>query len=449
MEDTVIVEDEAVEPVLTPAERVDGIRRLAESLRVLAQWCPQKPSPKQLQFLLDPTPTQLYGGAVGGGKSVAMLMGALQGVNKAAWRALVLREDLTDLELSGGMIDIAKTWARKCGWVEYGVRWVHTGKRWVFPSGAILQFGYAAGGQHSRYLGSEWDYIGWDEAVLSSQVALREVASRLNRGGSKHLPQRFRMGSNPGNIEGRSHKYLYDEFVTRQSEGRFMPSYLTDNPGIDADKYLLRLKDSLTTERYRQLVEGEWLPDWSPSAVWEKRDIHFVDCHPSHVRGWCIGVDPSASGGEDADECGIVVAALTDYGLHVTEDLSMRAKPSVWSAVVADRARALGATVYVEANLAASAERLEESTDGDQEYNLPGVRTVRVYVRGAKQLRHAPLAIACRVKDITFAPSLEGGELVRQMLTWSPLLRGKHSSPDRIDAVVALRQGTQSNTVYV
>lgn len=449
MEDTAIVEDEAVEPVLTPAERVDGIRRLAESLRVLAQWCPQKPSPKQLQFLLDPTPTQLYGGAVGGGKSVAMLMGALQGVNKAAWRALVLREELTDLELSGGMIDIAKTWARECGWVAHGVRWVAQAKRWEFPSGAHLQFGYAAGGAHTRYLGSEWDYVGWDEAVLSNDVALREVASRLDRGGSKHLPQRFRMGSNPGTIDGRSHKYLYEQFVTRKNEGRFLHSDLTDNPGIDAEKYLLRLKDSLTRERFRQLVEGEWLPDWSPSAVWEAEDIRFVDCHPSHFNGWAIGVDPSASGGDDADECGIVVAAVTDYGLHIVEDLSMRGKPSVWAAVVADRARQLHATVYVEGNLAASAERLEESTAADDEYDLPGVETVRVNVRGAKQLRHAPLAMECRQGKVTFAPGLEGGELVRQMLTWSPLLRGKHSSPDRIDAVVALRQGVQANTVYV
>ena len=418
--------------------------RLLRSLKTIAQWCPVKPSePKQLRFLLDPASSQLFGGAAGGGKSVALCMGALSGVHDPKWAALLLREELTSAELAGGIIDIMQQWSIEAGWEASGVKWDGQNSKWKWPNGAVIQFGYAKGGNHTRYLGSAWDFVGWDEAVLSSETALREVQSRLDRGRAD-MPARFRAATNPGTVAAQSHDYLYREFVDRAAEGRYLPSLLTDNPGIDHQRYLARLRDSLTAERYAALVHGTWEAEWVAGASWDPEDIHYVDPADVDGWGWVLMIDPSASGGPDADECGALLAMIDEAGMVIMEDLSRRERPAVWAERLAQVAREHNARVLIESNLAGSVDRLTEATDREPDEPIDvdlspwGVVVERVPVRGAKQMRHVPVARLCRQGRIRFSESLRGGPLVRQMLTWVPSATGtrkKHGSPDRVDAL--------------
>lgn len=418
---------------------------LVHLLAAVQAWCPIKPSPKQLKLLLDPRPSLLFGGAAGGGKSSGLLMLALSVVETPNAAALIIREDLTDMKIAGGLIDLAHQWAREAQWKQRGAKWDGGEHKWTFPSGAVIQFGYAAGGTWTRYLGSAWDLVLWDEAVLSDENAIREVASRLDRT-TTGLPSRLRLASNPGAEGAKSHRYLFDSFV---NQGLLLPSFVSDNPGIEAERYLIRLREALTADRFRQLADGEWRAVWTPGAGWDPEDVHFVQRDEiGEVWQWVIGLDPSASGSPAADECGIILAALTADRLVVCEDHSFRARPAVWAEHVAALATEYGATVYVEKNLAGSVDRLEDTLDQiDVGALLPLVPVIGVSVRGSKELRHAPVARASRRQEIVFAEQLRDSELVRQMQTWVPTLRGKHSSPDRVDALTMCAHAIGTITV--
>ena len=69
----------------------------ALSLHLPDQYVPWTPSPHQSAFLLVPTKEAFYGGAAGGGKSIALLMGALQYVDQPGYNALLLRKTFKDL----------------------------------------------------------------------------------------------------------------------------------------------------------------------------------------------------------------------------------------------------------------------------------------------------------------------------------------------------------------
>src|SRR5687767_4859180 len=59
------------------------------------------PSLKQAYFLTLPVEEALFGGAAGGGKSSALLAGALQDVDQPKYAALILRRTFADLKLPG------------------------------------------------------------------------------------------------------------------------------------------------------------------------------------------------------------------------------------------------------------------------------------------------------------------------------------------------------------
>lgn len=72
--------------------------------------CPLRPSPRQEAFLRLPDREVFFGGAAGGGKSFALLMAALQYSDVPGYHALLLRRSLSELSLSGGLIDLAEQW---------------------------------------------------------------------------------------------------------------------------------------------------------------------------------------------------------------------------------------------------------------------------------------------------------------------------------------------------
>lgn len=87
----------------------------------------------------------------------------------------------------------------------------------------------------------------------------------------------------------------------------------------------------------RQEIEAELLHD-NPFALWRREAIEAtrVTVAPRQFRRIVVAVDPPASSGAGADECGIIVAGRgADGDAYILADLTLaRASPARWGAVV-------------------------------------------------------------------------------------------------------------------
>lgn len=231
------------------------------------RWCPHDPHPKQAEFLALEDREALYGGAAGGGKSDALLMGALEHVDVPGYAAILFRRTHRDLALPGALMDRAHGWLG-----QTAAKWSELDKTWTFPSGATVSFGYLDGPQdHHRYQSAEFQYVGFDELSQFHERQYTYLFSRLRRLKGVGLPIRMRAATNPGGI---GHEWIQSRWgipeeidfsAIYEHDGRtFLPARLDDNPSIDQDEYdeTLRKLDGIT---YQQLRHGRWVRD--PSGL--------------------------------------------------------------------------------------------------------------------------------------------------------------------------------------
>ena len=272
------------------------------------KYIPHEPSPKQRAFLKLACREGMFGGAAGGGKSDALLMAALQGIDIPNYSAILFRKTLQDLKLAGALMDRAHLW-----WDKTDVAWNSDDKVFTFPTGARIGFGYLDGPRdHLRYQSSEYHFIGFDEASQFPQNQYLYLMSRLrrNKDFAKWLPMRLRGGTNPGGIghEWIKNRYRIPDDGTKDiidiyQKGKlvrsFVPSLAIDNPGLDVEDYLGQLSelDPITRD---QLEKGRWISDGAGLVYYCYRPEHCnVDCLPMDVphSEWCyvLGMDYAAS----------------------------------------------------------------------------------------------------------------------------------------------------------
>ena len=234
-------------------------------------FCPEEPSLTQKVFLRTNSLEGLFGGAAGGGKSSALLMSALQYVDIPGYSAILFRRTYADLALPGALMDRFKSWMENFD----DIHWNANSYVATFPSGARVSFGYLNNtNDYLRYKGSEFQFIGMDEVTEIRESDYRYMFSRLRRPASGPLaqvPLRMRAASNP------APNWVRQRFIVEGMEqGRiFVPSKLTDNPGIDADSYRQALQALDPIER-RRLEEGDW---WSTTlgTLFERENIIIID----------------------------------------------------------------------------------------------------------------------------------------------------------------------------
>jgi predicted phage terminase large subunit-like protein len=234
-------------------------------------FCPEEPSINQKVFLRTNSIEALFGGAAGGGKSSALLMSALQYVDVPSYSAILFRRTFADLSLPGALMDRFKSWAS----LYDDIHWNNNSFQATFPSGARISFGYLNNtGDYLRYKGSEFQFIGMDEVTEIRESDYRYMFSRLRRPASGPLssvPLRMRSASNP------APNWVRQRFIVEgKTEGRiFVPSKLTDNPGIDAVSYRQALQALDPIER-RRLEEGDW---WSTTlgTLFDRTSMVIVD----------------------------------------------------------------------------------------------------------------------------------------------------------------------------
>jgi predicted phage terminase large subunit-like protein len=239
--------------------------------------CPLTPTPRQEAFLRLLDPEVFYGGAAGGGKTIALLMAAAQYTDVPGYDALLVRPTLAELERPGGLLDLAHAWfaGTKAAWVGDKRVYRFPGPGRSGADGASLWFSYLDGqADVARYAGSSFSLLGFDELPQLDELTyhrmrrvLRQATNKPNLARSPDgltladVPIRIRATGNPG---GPYHDWIKRYFVdpaSRQPGVVYLASRWDDNPYLDRDAYLEQLIHLPPAERER-LINGDWdIPD--------------------------------------------------------------------------------------------------------------------------------------------------------------------------------------------
>jgi predicted phage terminase large subunit-like protein len=358
-------------------------------------FCPEEPSITQRVFLRTNSIEALFGGAAGGGKSSALLMSALQYVDIPGYSAILFRRTFADLSLPGALMDRFKSWIANYD----DVHWNNNSFIATFPSGARISFGYLNNsGDYLRYKGSEFQFIGMDEVTEIRESDYRYLFSRLRRpagGPLSEVPLRMRAASNP------APNWVRQRFIVegKQENRIFVPSKLTDNPGIDADSYRQALQALDPVER-RRLEMGDW---WSTTlgTLFERESVIILDNNEVPpltssarvVRYWDLAATEPTNSYPDPDYT-VGTLMLFDQGIAYVLDVKrFRLKGEKVEQKIAQTAYEDGVTVPIrmEQEPGSSGKAL---MDQYARYVLPGYDFEAYRSTGDKVTRARPFAAA-------------------------------------------------------
>jgi len=198
-------------------------------------------------------------------------------------------------------------------------------------------------------------------------------------------------------------------------------------------KHLARSFLTAVVARYRgtvlgrQELEGELIEDL-PGALWT-RDMFRRDDGTERGR-IVVAVDPPATSGAGADGCGIVVAARTDTGAVVLEDLTLKpAAPIAWATRAVRAFHDHGADCIV-----AEVNQGGEMVKAVLAQVDPGAPVRTVHATRGKWLRAEPVAALYAQGRVLHAAGLTA--LEDEMCAFGVDGMSEGHSPDRLDAAV-------------
>lgn len=349
-------------------------------------YIPLKPTSKQLAFLLLPCLEALFGGAGGPGKSVALLMAALQYVDTTGYSALLIRKTFSDLSLPSALMDVAQVWL-----ANTDARWSEIEKSWKFPSDATLTFGYLDNIKDKfRYQSAMFQFIGFDELTQFPESDYTFMFSRLRRSAGSDIPIRMRAASNPGNI---GHDWVKIRFMGVDHPDRiFLSAKIADNPHLDIEEYRKSLAELDPITR-RQIEDGDWTARHGGSKF-RREWFEIVDAAPADaisVRCWDMAATESKIGKDPDWTVGLRLSRTANNVLYVTDVRRMRGTPNATEQLLEQTATLDGKNVKI---------RME------QEPGSSGIKAVDDYRRrvlmghdftgtpstGSKELRANPVA---------------------------------------------------------
>jgi predicted phage terminase large subunit-like protein len=286
------------------------------------------PWPTQLEFLNLDAEEALFGGAAGGGKTDAAIMGALQYVDRPNYSAAIFRRQKADFSMPTSILERTRSWLQGTA-----AQWDEKMHGFRFPSGATLHFGWGRtlNDITTRYQGLEFHYLYFDELTQWPERLYLYLFSRTRKEAKSTIPVRVRAGTNPGGV---GHQWVKRRFVenakhvtkgtdvrtdikmrkrginlptprvyvsppsteavalakelgTKPQGAYFVPSFKEDNPALDITDYKSKLLRLQATER-AQLDEGDW--DAVASGGWFQHGwFHIIPAPPAGVqwvRSW-------------------------------------------------------------------------------------------------------------------------------------------------------------------
>jgi predicted phage terminase large subunit-like protein len=358
-------------------------------------YCPEQASITQKVFLRTYGLEALFGGAAGGGKSSALLMSALQYVDVPGYSAILFRRTYADLSLPGALMDRFREWMKNYD----EVTWNNNSYTATFPSGARISFGYLNNtNDYLRYKGSEFQFIGMDEVTEIRESDYRYLFSRLRRPASGELakvPLRMRCASNP------APNWVRQRFIVEGKEtGRiFVPSLLTDNPGIDADSYRQALSALDPVER-RRLEEGDWwsttlgtMFDRTSFVLIDPVEVPQVSTSARAVRFWDLAATEPSPSYPDPDWTVGTLMLFDQCIAYVLDVRKMRGKGDKVEQFIAQTAAEDGhaVTIRMEQEPGSSGKAL---VDQYARYVVPGYDFQGIRSTGDKLTRARPFAAA-------------------------------------------------------
>lgn len=360
-----------------------------------APHCPESPSLTQKVFLRTYSLEALFGGAAGGGKSSALLMSALQYVDVPSYSAILFRRTYADLALPGALMDRFLMWIGQTD----DVRWNANSYTATFPSGARITFGYLNNAQdYLRYKGAEFQFIGMDEVTEIREADYRYMFSRLRRPASGPLskvPLRMRCASNP------APNWVRQRFIVEgKSENRvFVPSFLADNPGIDAESYRQSLQALDPIER-RRLEEGDWwattlgsLFDRESVVIIDSNEIPQLSAQTRAMRFWDLAATEPSNVTPDPDWT-VGTLMMFDQGISYILDVKrVRARGEKVEQLIAQTAYEDGPTVAIRMEMEPGSSG-KALVDQYARYILPGYDFLGMRATGDKVTRARPFAAA-------------------------------------------------------
>jgi predicted phage terminase large subunit-like protein len=324
-----------------------------------------RPTKRQTQFLGCPAFETLYGGAASGGKTEAIVLGALRWVGESSYRALIMRR--TFPELNRDIVPLSMEYYPVAGG-KY-----HVGdKVWRFPSGAVIEFGHAEGeGDVQHFKGVEVQYLAFDELTSFTEKQYRYLLSRARS--SKGIPIRIRSATNPGGV---GHDWVFkrwrpwldrredytgtraeadavlwyetdangeDIYVPRREDTlsrAFFPAKVQDNPHIMTHDpgYVIRL-GSLDPVTRAQLRDGDWLIKPARGLYFQRGWFGLVDVRPAappiRIRRW----DLASTEGDGDWTVGVLMSSDAQGRILVEDVIRKRLRPSGVEATVLATAR--------------------------------------------------------------------------------------------------------------
>lgn len=224
-----------------------------------------EPTDRQLVFHKTKFPGNftdevLFGGAVGGGKSMAIVMDAYSyGYTYPQSSILILRRTYPELQAS--IID-------KCleHYPNETYKYNSSDKVMVLMNGSKIKFGYLeTEADMYRYQGAEYSAIYFDELTHFTEKAYMFLQSRLRN--TKGYPNIIRASSNPIPFQ----QWVKDRFIT--GDKLYIKSTLADNPYLDTEEYTKRLMGLPDLER-EALLFGNW--DLSFGSVFKREKFKII-----------------------------------------------------------------------------------------------------------------------------------------------------------------------------
>ena len=426
--------NQVTNPTLSPAELAAFRVRLRQAVAGQApsetpgkpywmRFCPLTPTTKQTEFLALSCREALYGGAVGGGKSSALLMAALQYVGKPHYAALLLRKNFSDLSLPGALMDMAAQWLRPTA-----AQWRAAEKTWEFPSGATLTFGFLDHSQDKyRYQSAEFQCICWDELTQFPESDYLFLFSRLRRLEGVNIPIRVRAASNPG---GEGHDWVKQRFMAESNPERvFLPATLADNPYLDRAEYEKTLAELDPITR-QQLLNGDWSARQGGNKFkrewFEMVEAFPVDCQ--RVRFWDMAATEPKPGTDPDWTVGALLGLSRARMLYILDIRRARGTPGAMEQLVRQTADLDGKEVAVRMEQEPGSSGVK-AIDDYRRRVLLGWDFAGVLSTGSKEIRANPLASQAEAGNV----KLMRGHWVSAFLDEAELFpTGSHD--DQIDA---------------
>lgn len=242
----------------------------------------KKPTKLQWQFIKCPANEILYGGALGGGKSMsavfkAIMLGyAVKGIKTGIFRRSIHELEETILRL---MLETVPS---------NMFRYKYSKRKIILPQGSEISLNFIDNDKDLlQYQGQDFDVIIMDEAVNFTEYQITYLKSRL-RSTLKNFKPRMYFLTNPLGI---SQEYLYNRFIKDKNpmeiytspEGStvcYIPAKLQDNPHLlkRDPTYIKRLEELPEKER-NALLHGIWdLKSGRFFELWDN-EIHIIDSY--------------------------------------------------------------------------------------------------------------------------------------------------------------------------